>query len=97
MVVKLRSSRLALLFSEVWERLPEKDSHTLSNQALLIVDDSIFLPKGQAPYGAVISVSVKKTILIVYLSQRKLPKKSDCFIKQVITDLLGSITGDHYE
>jgi len=93
MVVNLRSKRLAHLFAEVYEQLPETDSTTLSHQSLLVVDDPIFLPKDQAPiFGAVIRVSVKKAILIVYLSPRKLPRQSDCFVRQVIRDLLRSIT-----
>jgi len=97
--IKLRSKRLARLFTDVWERLPEADRALLSDRTRLVIDDPIFLPKEnlrQVPvWGAVISVGVRKSITIVYLSQRKLPRQSDDFVRYVIAHELGHVFCGH--
>ena len=98
MVIKLRSKRLAQLFAEVWERLPEKDRALLSNRVRLVLDNSNFLPKGQRPvWGAAMGIAVRKSISIVYLSPRKLPRQSDGFVRYVIAHELGHIFCGHLD
>ena len=98
MVIKLRSKRLAHLFAEVWERLPEKDQTLLSNRARLVLDNPNFLPKGQRPvWGAAMGIGVKKSIAIVYLSPRKLPRQSDNFVRYVIAHELAHIFCEHVD
>src|SRR5688572_18383119 len=99
MVIRLRSKRLAHLFAEVWERLPEADQALLSKQTRLVLDDPVFLPKEDAHqktvWGMAISIGVRKSIAIVYLSQRKLPRQSDDFVRYVIAHELGHIFCGH--
>ena len=95
-IVKLRSKRLSGLFTEVWERLPAADQALLSSRTRLIVDDPVLLPKNQrAILGAVMVVSVRKSITLVYLSPRKLPRQSDSFVRGVIANLLAQIFCGH--
>jgi len=99
MVIKLRSKRLAHLFAEVWEHLPEADQALLSKQTRLVLDDPVFQPKEEAHrktvWGIAISLGVRKSIAIVYLSQRKLPRQSDDFVRYVIAHELGHIFCGH--
>jgi len=95
-IVKLRSKRLAGLFEEVWERLPAADQALLSSRTRLIVDDPVLLPKNQRTIlGAVIVVSVRKSITLVYLSPRKLPRQPDSFVQCVIANLLAHVFCGH--
>jgi len=99
MVIRLRSKRLAHLFTEVWEHLPEADQALLSKQIRLVLDDPVFLPKEYAHqktvWGMAISIGVKKSIAIVYLSPRKLPRQSGDFVRYVIAHELGHIFCGH--
>lgn len=98
MVIKLRSKRLAQLFGEVWERLPEEDRALLSEWTRLVVDNPNFLPKGQIPvWGAAIGIKFRKSIAIVYLSPRKLPRQTDDFVRYVMAHELAHIFGGHTE
>jgi len=98
MVIKLRSKRLAQLFAEVWEHLPEADQALLSKRTRLIVDNPDCLPKGQiSVWGAAFSVQVRKSILIVYLSPRKLPCQSNQFVRYVIAHELAHIFCGHLD
>ena len=98
MVIRLRSKRLARLFVEVWEHLPEEDQALLSSRTRLVVDSADFLPKGQRPaWGTVISITFRKSVTVLYLSQRKLPRQSDDFIRYVIAQLLAYIYCGHVE
>jgi hypothetical protein len=84
-VIKLRSKRLAQLFSEVWNRIPQRDRDSIASRAPLIVDNPLFLPKNHRPvWGAFICVRLRRSIAILYLSPRKLPSQSDAFVRYVI-------------
>jgi|GEM_PF-1420027 len=99
MVIRLRSKRLAHLFAEVWEHLPEADQVLLSKQTRLVLDDPVFQPKEYARqktvWGMAISIGVRKSIAIVYLSRRKLPRQPDDFVRYVIAHELGHIFCGH--
>jgi hypothetical protein len=96
MVIKLRSKRLAQLFTEVWDRLPEADRALLSERTRLVVDNPNVLPKGQRPaWGAAMGIAVRKSISIIYLSPRKLPRQADDFVRYVIAHELGHIFCGH--
>jgi hypothetical protein len=82
MVIRLRSKRLALLFAEVWERLPEADRETLSGQIRLVLDDPLFLPEGNN--SAALSVGVRKSIILVCLSRYRLQRQPDSRVIYVI-------------
>ncbi len=101
MVIKLRSKRLAQLFTEVWEHLPEKDRALLAQKTRLVLDNPNFLPithsHQTALWGAALGIGVKKSIAIVYLSPRKLPHQSDKFVRYVIAQKLGHIFCGHIE
>lgn len=98
MVVSLRSKRLSALFSEVWNNLPKKDRDSISGRTLLIVDNPIFLPKNYKPiWGAVICVKLRRSIVILYLSPRKLPQQPDSFVRYVIAHELAHVRKDHAE
>ncbi len=98
MIIRLRSKRLARLFAEVWEHLPKEDQTLLSSRTRLVVDSADFLPKGYRPtWGTVISITFRKSITVLYLSQRKLPRQSDDFIKYVIAHLLAHIYCGHID
>jgi hypothetical protein len=97
-VIKLRSKRLSRLFEEVWERLPQADRTLLSKRIMLIVDSADFIPKGHRPaWGAAISIKFRKSIAIICLSPRKLPRRSDKFIRYVIAHLLAHVYCGHIE
>jgi hypothetical protein len=96
LVIKLRSKRLAQLFSEVWQGLPEADRALLSKRTKLVVDNPNFLPKGQIPvWGAALGIKFRKSIAIVYLSPRTLPRQSDDFVRYVIAYELAHILCGH--
>ena len=98
MKINLRSKRLAQLFTEVWEHLPAADRVLLSERTKQVVDNPNFLPRGQIPtWGAAISIRVRKSIAIVYLSPRKLPRQSDDFVRYVIAHELAHIFCRHTE
>jgi len=97
-VIKLRSKRLAYLFTEVWERLPETDQALLSKRTRLVLDDLGFLPKAYlSAWGVAMGIGVKKSISIVYLNPRKLPRQPDHFIRYVIAHELAHIFCDHLD
>lgn len=94
----LRSKRLARVFSGVWESLPKKDQVLLSSKILLVVDDPFFIPKGHRPkWGAAIGIKFKKSIVIVYLSPRKLARQPEDFIRYVIAHELAHVRKGHIE
>jgi hypothetical protein len=96
MVVSLRSKKLAKIFAEVWQSLPKQDRDSISSRTLLIVDNPIFLPKNHRPvWGAVICVRLRKTVVILYLSPRKLPQQPDSFVRYVIAHELAHAHKDH--
>lgn len=98
MVIKLRSKRLAQLFAEVWQHLPEADRTLLASRTRLVVDNPNFLPKSYRPiWGAALAIGVKKFIVIVYLSPRKLPRQPDDFVRYVIAHELGHIFCGHMD
>ena len=98
MKISLRSKRLAQLFGEVWERLPEADRALLTERTRLVVDNPDFLPAGQIPvWGAAIGIKFRKSIAIVYLSPRKLPRQTDDFVRYVMAHELAHIFGGHTE
>ena len=101
MKIKLRSKRLARLFAEVWERLPEADQALLSHKTKLVVDNPIFLPKENLRHirvwATVIVIGVRKSIAILYLNPQKLPRQSDDFIKYVIAHELGHVFCGHID
>ena len=98
MVVNLRSKRLTALFSEVWNNLPKKDRDSISGRALLVTDNPLFLPDNQKRvWGAVICVKFRKSIAILYLSPRRLPRQSDSFVRYAIAYRLAHILRGHHE
>lgn len=98
MIIKLRSKRLAALFSEVWNKLPKRDRDSIAGQTLLISDNPLFLPQSQkATLGAVICVKFRKSIAIVYLAPRRLARQADSFIKYQIAHELAHIRMGHTE
>ena len=98
MVINLRSKRLSALFSEVWNNLPKKDRDSISGRTLLIVDNPIFLSKNHGPlWGAVICVRFRKSIVILYLTPRKLNQQSESFVRYVIAHELAHVRKDHAE
>ena len=98
MVIELRSKRLAHLFAEVWHHIPKRDRDSISRRALFIVDNPLFLPKNHRPvWGAVICVQLRRSIAILYLSPRKLPSRSDSFVRYVIAHELAHVRKGHAE
>ena len=101
MKIRLRSKRLARLFADVWECLPEADRALLSHKTKLVVDNPIFLPKENLRHlrvwATVIVIGVRKSIAILYLSPRKLPRQSDDFVRYVIAHELGHIFCGHID
>ena len=98
MVIKLRSKRLIHLFAEVWERLPEADRVLLSERIGLVLDNPVLLPTEYSPvWGAAMGIGVKKSIAIVYLSPRKLPRQPNDFVRYVIAHKLGHIFCGHLD
>lgn len=98
MVNKLRSKRLTHLFQEVLEHLPKKDRALLSRRILLITDDPQFIPKGQRPiWGAAVGIKFRKSIALIYLSQRKLPRQPDDFVRYVMAHKLAHVFCGHIE
>jgi len=98
MVIKLRSKRLAQLFGEVWECLPEADRALLAHKTRLVVDAPVFLPKENlSVWGAAVGIGVRKSIAIVYLSPRKLPRQSDDFVRYVMAHELAHIFCGHLD
>jgi len=101
MVIKLRSKRLAQLFAEVWERLPATDQTLLSHRTKLVLDNPSVFPSGylshRSVWGVAIGIGVKKSIALVYLSPRKLPRQSNDFVKYVIAHELAHIFCGHIE
>jgi hypothetical protein len=97
-IVKLKSKRLALLFAEVLERIPEQDRALIYERTRLVMDNPNLLPNGQRPtWGATIGISFRKTISIIYLSPHKLPQQPDDFIRYVIAHQLAHICFGHTE
>jgi hypothetical protein len=100
-VIKLRSQRLAQLFAEVWERLPAADQTLLSHRTKLVLDNPSVFPSGylshRSVWGMAIGIGVKKSIAIVYLSPRKLPRQPDDFVKYVIAHEFAHIFCGHVE
>lgn len=98
MVIRLRSKRLAELFAEVWERLPETDQALLAERTRLVLDNPSVLPTAYSPtWGAAMGIGVKKSIAIVYLSPRKLPRQPNDFVRYVIAHKLGHIFCGHLD
>ncbi len=96
MVINLRSRKLLRLFNQVWEHIPQADKTLLSKRIMLVVDSADFIPFGQKPkWGAVISIRFKKSLAIVYLSPRKLPRQPDSFVSYTIAKLLAHVVLGH--
>jgi len=98
-VINLRSRKLLRLFNKVLKRIPsQKDKALLSKRIMLVVDNADFIPFGQKPkWGAVISIRFKKSLVIVYLSPRKLPSRPDSFVCYTISKLLAHVVLGHIE
>lgn len=98
MVIKLRSKRLRDLFAEVIEKLPDKDRAAINERLMLVIDNSVFLPASKRPVlGAAVGVAVKKCVCLVYLSPRRLQKRSDSFVRYVIAHELAHVFLGHVE
>jgi len=100
-VIKLRSKRLAQLFAEVWEHLPAADQALLSHRTKLVLDNPGVFPPGyvnrRSVWGMAIAIGVKKSIALIYLSPRKLPRQPDSFVRYVIAHELAHIFCGHIE
>jgi len=56
----------------------------------------LFLPKNHKPvWGAVIYVRLRRSIAILYLSPRKLPRQTDSFVRYVIAHELAHVRKGH--
>lgn len=98
MVISLRSKRLALLFAQVWNKIPSEDQSMIEARTMLVVDSADFLPRGNRPrWGAAISIRLRKSISIIYLSRGRLPRKSDSFVSHIIARLLAHAYYEHIE
>lgn len=98
-VINLRSRKLLRLFNEVLERIPsQEDKALLSKRIMLVVDSADFIPFGTKPkWGAVINITFKKSLAIVYLSPRKLPSQPDSFVGYTISKLLAHVVLGHID
>jgi len=97
-VIKLRSKRLRDLFAGVLEKLPDEDRAAINERLMLVIDNSVFLPANSPPVlGAAVGVGVKHTVSLIYLSPRRLQKRSDSFVRYVIAHELAHIFLGHVE